>query len=45
MEGLFVMSVSTPSGQAMPWEDYGRLPEDIRREYIDGRVVVTPFPR
>jgi Uma2 family endonuclease len=26
------------------WEDYDHLPEDVRREYIDAEIVVTPFP-
>jgi hypothetical protein len=38
------MSVGLPSGTSMTWDDYTRLPEDTRHEYIDGRVVVTPFP-
>jgi Uma2 family endonuclease len=38
------MSVSTPSEGPMAREEYERLPEDVRREYIDGNVVVTPFP-
>ena len=26
------------------WDEYERLPEDVRREYIDGQIIVTPFP-
>jgi Uma2 family endonuclease len=28
----------------MTWEDYARLPGDTRYEYVDGKVIATPFP-
>jgi Uma2 family endonuclease len=40
--------VSTPAevhlGQRMSWEEYTRLGDDVRAEYIDGRAVMTPSP-
>jgi len=36
--------MSIASSRAATWEEYEHLGEDVRCEYIDGRVVVTPFP-
>jgi Uma2 family endonuclease len=36
--------VTVSPGQSMSWDDFARLPEDVRYEYIDGKVVVTDFP-
>jgi Uma2 family endonuclease len=36
--------MSMPSNRPATWEEYERLGEDVRYEYIDGRIVVTPFP-
>jgi Uma2 family endonuclease len=38
------MGVDAASSRAATWEEYERLGEDVRCEYIDGRIVVTPFP-
>jgi len=38
------MSENAAQRRAATWEDYERLPEDVRREYVDGEIVVTPFP-
>ena len=40
--------MSTPAdlhlGQRMSWEEYTRLGDDVRAEYIDGRAVMAPSP-
>ncbi len=40
--------MSTPAdvhlGQRMSWEEYTRLGDDVRAEYIDGRAVMPPSP-
>jgi Uma2 family endonuclease len=32
----------SPLGEPMSWDDYGKLPEELRAEYSDGRVFVNP---
>ena len=40
--------MSTPAdvhlGQRMSWDEYTRLRDDVRAEYIDGRAVMSPSP-
>jgi Uma2 family endonuclease len=38
------MSENAAHRHVATWEDYASLPEDVRREYIDGEIVMTPFP-
>lgn len=39
------MTVAAPaSGQAMTWEQFETLGDDVRAEYVDGRLLVTPSP-
>ncbi|GAB2699884.1 Uma2 family endonuclease [Thalassiella azotivora] len=40
------MSVTVPlaSGTPLTWEMYEQLPEDLRAEYVDGRLQMTPSP-
>ena len=39
-----VVTTLPRSGQVMTWDEYERLGEDPRAEYIDGRLIVTPGP-
>jgi len=38
------MSESAAHHRRATWAEYERLPVDVRHEYIDGEIVVTPFP-
>lgn len=39
------LPLDRPSAVSMSWEEYERLEPDVRHQYIDGCLVVTPRPR
>lgn len=40
-----VVAVERAQRMQMSWEDYLRLPEGVRAEYVDGEVIVNAQPR
>ncbi len=38
------MAVGALERRPATWEEYQSLGEDVRAEYIDGEIVMTPFP-
>ena len=38
------VAAAPASGQVMTWQQFEALEDDVRGEYVDGRLLVTPSP-